>query len=128
MLLCAVYGWHRQSNNKVASGMRRTLICLLLAIYSTKADILFCDSHAGHTYRFESDRKSVEGKVTRQELVELALHWAMNFYRDRSLEVVDLEFEIAPLSFWLVTFKKAGANETFYAVALPDRTIVEPRD
>jgi hypothetical protein len=52
----------------------------------------------------------------------------MNFYRDRSLEVVDLEFEIAPLSFWLVTFKKAGANEMFYAVALPDGTIVEPRD
>ena len=108
--------------------MRCTLICLLLAICSTKANILFCDPHAGHTYRFESDRKSVEAKATRQEVVELALYWAMNFYRDRSLEVVDLEFEIAPLSFWLVTFKKAGANEMFYAVALPDGTIVEPRD
>ena len=61
--------------------MRRTLICLLLAIYSTKADVLFCDSHAGHTYCFESDRKSIERKVTRQEGVELALYWAKNFYR-----------------------------------------------
>ena len=108
--------------------MRRTLICLLLAIYSTKADVLFCDSHAGHTYRFESNRKSVERKVTRQEVVELALYWAMKFYRDKSLEVEDLEFEFTPLSFWLVALKEAGANETFYAVALPDGTIVEPRD
>ena len=108
--------------------MRRTLICLLLAICSTKANILFCDAHAGHTYRFESDRKSVERKVTRQEVVELALYWAMKFYRDKSLEVEDLEFEFTPLSFWLVALKKAGANETFYAVALPDGTIVEPRD
>ena len=108
--------------------MRRTLICLLLAIYSTKADVLFCDPHAGHTYRFESDRKSVEATVMRQEVVELALDWAMKFYRDRSVEVVDLEFEITPLSFWLVTFKRAGANEAFYAVALPDGTVVEPQD
>ena len=108
--------------------MRRTLICLLLAICSTKADVLFRDSHAGHTYRFESDRKSVEAKVTRQEVVELTLYWAVNFYRDRSLEVVGLRFEIEPLHFWLVTFKKAGANEAFYAVALPGGTIVEPRD
>src|SRR5215831_20647723 len=99
--------------------MRRTLIFLLLVICSAKADLLFRDYHAGHTYRFESDRKSVELNVTRQEVVELALYWAMNFYRDRSLEVVGLKFEIEPLRFWLITFKKAGANEAFYAVALP---------
>ena len=68
-------------------------IFLLLAICSAKADLLFRDAHAEHTYRFESDQKSVEMKVTRQEVVELALYWAMNFYRDRSLEVVGLEFE-----------------------------------
>jgi hypothetical protein len=83
--------------------MRRTLICLLLATCSTRADVLFCDSHAGHTYRFEADRKTVEAKVTRQEVVELALYWAMNFYHDRSLEVVGLRFETDPLRFWLVT-------------------------
>jgi hypothetical protein len=72
-------------------------------------------------------------KVTRQDVVELALYWAMNFYRDRSyrdrsLEVVGLKFEIQPLRFWLITFKKAGTNEAFYAVELPDGTIVEPQD
>jgi len=103
-------------------------IFLLLAICSAKADLLFRDAHAEHTYRFESDQKSVEMKVTRQEAVELALHWAMNFYRDRSLEVVGLKFEIQPLRFWLITFKKAGTNEAFYAVELPDGTMVEPQN
>jgi len=103
-------------------------IFLLLAICSAKADLLFRDAHAEHTYRFESDQKSVEMKVTRQEVVESALYWAMNFYRDRSLEVVALKFEIQPLRFWLITFKKAGTNEAFYAVELPDGTMVEPQD
>jgi len=89
---------------------------------------LFRDAHAEHIYRFESDQKSVEMKVTRQEVVELALYWAMNFYRDRSLEVVGLKFEIQPLRFWLIMFNKAGTNEAFYAVELPDGTIVEPQD
>jgi hypothetical protein len=44
------------------------------------------------------------------------------------LEVVAVRFEVEPLRFWLVTFKKAGINEAFYAVALPDGTIVEPQD
>ena len=103
-------------------------IFLLLAMCSAKADLLFRDAHAEHIYRFESDQKSVEMKVTRQEVVELALYWAMNFYRDRSLEVAELKFEIQPLRFWLITFKKAGTNEAFYAVELPDGTIVAPQD
>ena len=89
---------------------------------------MFRDAHAEHIYRFESDQKSVEMKVTRQEVVELALYWAMNFYRDRSLEVVGLKFEIQPLRFWLIMFNKAGTNEAFCAVELPDGTIVEPQD
>ena len=52
----------------------------------------------------------------------------MNFYRDRSLEVAGLKFEIQPLRFWLITLRKAGTNEAFYAVELPDGTIVEPQD
>jgi hypothetical protein len=106
--------------------MRRTLICLLLAISSTKGDVLFRDQEGGHGFRFESERKDVQATVTRLEVVELALYWAMKFYRDRSLEVVGLRFENDPLRFWLVTFKKLGTDEVFYAVTLPDGTIVEP--
>ena len=75
-----------------------------------------------------SNRIKRASKVTRQEVVELVLYWAMNFYRDRCLEVVGLRFEIQPLRFWLIMFKKARTNEVFYAVELPDGTIVEPQD
>ena len=36
--------------------------------------------------------------------------------------------KIDPLRFWLVAFKKADTDETFYAVVLPDATVVEPED
>jgi hypothetical protein len=50
----------------------------------------------------------------------------MKFYRDTSLEVVDLGFETKPLRFWVVSFTKAGTDEEFHAAILPDGTIVEP--
>jgi hypothetical protein len=51
--------------------MRHPSSSFCWTIYSAKADLLFRDAHAEHTYRFESDQKSVEMKVTRQEVVEL---------------------------------------------------------
>ena len=58
----------------------------------------------------------------------MALYWATNFYRDKSLEFARLKFKIEPLRFWLVTFKEPDTGEVFYVVVLPDGTIVEPRD
>jgi len=46
----------------------------------------------------------------------------------RAFVRVDVEFKIDPLRFWLVAFKKADTDETFYAVVLPDATVVEPED
>jgi hypothetical protein len=46
--------------------------------------------------RFESDQKSVEMKVTRQEVVELALYWAMNFYRTGLLRLWGLGSRFSP--------------------------------
>ncbi len=106
--------------------MRGILILLLLIVCSAKAEVLFHDSRHGYTYRFESNQKSIEVTITRQEMVVLALNWATKFYWDESLEVGGLEFEFEPLQFWLVTFKKAGTDEALYAVVLPDGKIVEP--
>jgi hypothetical protein len=106
--------------------MHGILILLLLIVCSAKAEVLFHDSGHGYKYRFESNQKSIEGKITRQEIVVLALNWAIKFYRDESLEVGGLEFQFEPLQFWLVTFKKAGTDEALYAVVLPDGKIVEP--
>ena len=47
---------------------------------STEADMLFRDQQEGHGFRFQSKRKDVQATVTRQEVVELALYWAMKFY------------------------------------------------
>ena len=106
--------------------MRRAFIILLLAVCSANADALFRNEHKGRTYRFESDAGDVPPTLARQEVVERAIYWATRFYRDNSLEFVNLAFKTQPIRFWLVTFKKAGTDETFYAVLLPDGTIVEP--
>lgn len=108
--------------------MPRALIFLLLVVFSAKADVLFSDAHAGHTYRFESDQKDVEAIAKQDEVVALASDWVASFYEDQSLEFAEIEFRSEPLPFWLVTFKKAGTDEAFYAVVLPDGTIVEPQN
>jgi hypothetical protein len=108
--------------------MRLALIFLLLVVFSAKADVLFRDDRQGHGYIFESDQKGIEATVTQDEVLELASDWAASFYEDDSLEVADVEFRIEPLRFWLVTLKKVGTDEAFYAVVLPDGTVVEPQD
>ena len=106
--------------------MRRAFIILLLAVCSANAGALFRNDHNGLAYRFESDAGDVQPTLARQEIVERAIYWATSFYRDDSLEFVELAFKTQPISFWLVTFKKGGTHETFCAVLLADGTIIEP--
>ena len=108
--------------------MRRALIFLLLVVFSAKADVLFRDDRQGHGCIFESDQKDVEQTVSHDEVIGIASEWAHSFYQDESLEVAGIELRTDPLQFWLVTLKKAGTDETFYTVVLPDGTVVEPRD
>ena len=65
-------------------------------------------------------------RVSQDEVIEPLSEWAASLYEDGTLEVADIEFRIDPLRFWLVRFKKAGTDEEFYAVVMPDGTIVEP--
>ena len=58
--------------------MRLTLLFLLFAICSAKADVLFRDEHQGHGYIFESDQKDV-ATVSRDQVIELASEWAPVF-------------------------------------------------
>jgi hypothetical protein len=116
--------------DRLQNRMRRALILLLLVVFSAKADVLFRDDRQGHGYIFESDQKDVEETVSRDEVIGIASDWAQSFYQDESLdlEVADIELRTNPLRFWLVTLKKAGTDEAFYAVVLPDGTVVEPQD
>jgi hypothetical protein len=61
----------------------RTLIFLLLVIYSAKADELFRDEHQGHRYIFESDHKGVEATVSEAEALELATELGGGLLRGR---------------------------------------------
>jgi len=114
--------------DRLQNRMRRALIFFLLVVFSAKADVLFQDDRQGHGYIFESDQKDVEETVSRDEAIGIASDWAQSFYQDESLEVADIELRFDPLRFWLVTFKKPGTDEAFYAVVLPDGTVVEPQD
>jgi hypothetical protein len=113
---------------QLQSQMRHALICLLLVMCSAKAEVLFSDEGKGHGYIFESDQRDVEATVSRDHVIELASTWAAGFYDDYSLDVADVEIRIDPLRSWLVTFKKPGTDEEFYAAVLPDGTIAEPQD
>jgi len=106
--------------------MRCAVVFLLLAICSAQGEVLFRDEAQGHGYSFESDQKDVEGTASRDQVIELASEWAVSFYQDDSLEIADVELRIEPIRFSLVTFKSAWTDEVFYAVMLPDGTIVEP--
>jgi hypothetical protein len=66
--------------------------------------------------------------VSRDQVIELASEWAASFYNDESLDVADVELRIEPIRFWLVTFKKAGTDDAFYTVVLPDGTVIEPQE
>ena len=115
--------------DRLQNRMRRALIFLLLVVFSAKADVLFRDDRQEHGYIFESDQKDVEGTVSHDAVIGIASDWAQSFYQDESLEVADIELRTDPLRFWLVTFKKkAGTDEAFYTVVLPDGTVVEPQD
>ena len=71
------------------------------------------ERHGAWVY-FESDHWDVEGTVSQDKVLELATDRAASFYEDDFLEATDVEFRIDPLRFWLVTFKKAQADEEFY--------------
>ena len=73
-------------------------------------------------------RRNVEGTASRDQVIELTSEWAADFYDDESLEIEDVELRTEPIRFWLITFKKPETGEEFYAVVLPDGTIVEPQD
>jgi hypothetical protein len=107
--------------------MRCAVVFLLLAISPAQAEVLFRDEAQGHGYSFESDQKDVVGTASRDQVIELASEWAPCFYGDESLEIADIEFRIEPLRFWLVRFKSVWTEEVFYAVLLPDATIVKPQ-
>jgi hypothetical protein len=100
-----------------------TLFILASSAYSGE---LFRDQHEGRIFRFEWNQADAHATATQAEIVAVASAWAPNFYGIDSLESIDSDLKATPIQFWLVTFKDKESKETFYAVLLPDGTIVEP--
>jgi prephenate dehydratase len=93
---------------------------------SACAGELFRDQHEGRIFRFESNQAEVQATATQAEIVAVANAWAPDFYGFDTLESIDSELKTTPIRFWLVTFRDKENKETFYAVLLPNGTIVEP--
>jgi len=65
-------------------------------------------------FQLQATPRDIERTVSQDKVLELATDRAASFYEDDFLEATDVEFRIDPLRFWLVTFKKAQADEEFY--------------
>jgi hypothetical protein len=106
--------------------MRWILLCFLISISPARANELFRDDHLDRVYVFESDAKDVIATISRDDVIKKANKWAARFYNEPFIQFESIEFKTAPTRFWLVTFRHSDTGKTFYAVVLPDGTIVEP--
>jgi hypothetical protein len=99
---------------------------LLLIICSGDAAELIKDIHTDTAYIFESDAKNVAERISREDVLLRADEWATGFYGDALLEFVICQFKTQPIRHWLVAFRKAETGQKYFAVVLPDGSIVTP--
>jgi hypothetical protein len=102
------------------------IICLLLFTLPARAHELLRDDHLDRFYVFESAAKDVIATINRDDVIKKANKWAARFYDDPFIQIERIEFLTAATRFWLVTFHHSDTGKVFYAVVLPDGTIVEP--
>jgi hypothetical protein len=55
-----------------------------------------------------------------------ASKWATTFYDDPFIVVMNIEYKVSPILYWLVTFQHSETASVLFAVPLPDGTIIEP--
>ena len=99
---------------------------LLLLICSGDAAELLRDIHTDTAYIFESDAKGVAERISREDALLRADGWATGFYGDALLEFVTCQFKTRPIRHWLIAFRKAETGQEYFAVVLPDGSIVTP--
>jgi hypothetical protein len=99
---------------------------LLLLICSGDAAELLRDIHTDTAYIFESDAKDVALRISREDALLRADGWATGFYGDALLEFVTCQFKTRPIRHWLIAFRKAETGQEYFAVVLPDGSIVTP--
>jgi len=99
---------------------------LLLLLCSGNAAELLRDIHTDTAYIFESDAKDVAVRIGREDALLRADEWATGFYGDALLEFVTCQFKTQPIRHWLIAFQKTETGQEYFAVVLPDGSIVTP--
>jgi hypothetical protein len=99
---------------------------LLLLLCSGNAAELLRDIHTDTAYIFDSDAKDVAVRIGREDALLRADEWATGFYGDALLEFVTCQFKTQPIRHWLIVFQKTETGQEYFAVVLPDGSIVTP--
>ena len=105
----------------------------LLALPAADAALVFQDRHtdsggAQIVYSFETNSQETASPVDQTQATKVATTWAAKYYKLPAPSVVSVQTRSMPIRFWLIQLSAsvAGKRETFYAVVLPNGSIVEP--
>jgi hypothetical protein len=114
----------------------RWLLCVfaaLLALRAADAALVFQDRHtdpdgAQIVYSFETNSQETASPVDQTRATKIATSWAAKFYKLLAPSVVSVQTRTMPIRFWLIQLSApvAGKRETFFAVVLPNGSVVEP--
>ena len=80
-------------------------------------------------YVFEAGEQNSPNAVAKEKAAEIAADFMTTFYHVQVGALETQEFRTSPLQFWLVCFSdtvKGPLRQLFFAVVLPDGTVVEP--
>ncbi len=107
---------------------------LLLALPAFSAELFRYRGSArdGGTleYVFEADGQEVPKSITDARVAEIAANFMTVFYQIQVGTLETQEYRTSPVPFWLVCFSdtvKGPIKKLFFAVILPDGTVVAPR-
>ncbi len=114
----------------------RWLVCILatlLAARAADAALVFQDRHIDPSgtetvYRFETDSEEIASTMDQATVRKIATSWAARYYKVQVPLVVEVQARTMPTRFWLIQLSAQGEGkrEAFYAVVLPNGSIVEP--
>jgi hypothetical protein len=108
-------------------------LAALLTISGANAALLFQDRHAANgqetIYRFEANALSATATVEQSKAVKMATVWATQYYGVRVATIANAQERMMPIHFWLIalTASERGKNALYYAVVLPNGSLVEPK-
>ena len=110
------------------------LITLLLAVPAMSVELFRyrgADKDGGTLeYVFDGGEQNSPNAVTKEKAAEIAADFVTTFYHVQIGALETQQFRTSPAPFWLICFSdtiKGPLRQMFFAVLLPDGTVVVPR-